>query len=603
MIALCEAQTGQTAPFVCVRPATGRTDAGDRGNHFPLRRLCGYPLPQGALPLALALPAIPVSVLRTVRPFGREFGGDTIPCPHCNITIVSRAKGNSAVASSAYLSAEKLYSEYDRLTRDYSHKNGVIHAEVLLPSNAPPEFANREVLWNSVEKVEKQWNSQLARRIILACPKELTHEENIRLLKQYCQEQFVSKGMCCDFALHDEGNGNPHAHILLTMRALDEKGQWMPKSRKVYDLDSEGNRIKLPSGNWKSHKEDTVDWNEQKYAEIWRDEWGKLQNQYLQEAGREERVDMRSYERQGVDQIPTVHMGAALTNMERKGIQTDIGNLNREIVSFNRLLQSVNQLVANALDWIDRFRAVLAERKKKERSLADYLFDYVEQRNEERLERKFSKSTNLKMYAKDVNKVLEANRLLAKNGIFTISDLQERLNGIQSKVTEIGADIKKKEARAKTLTTILNQRSILSENAEVYKAYSKLHFKKQREKYYTEHKPEIDAYNKALRELQKHPKDADTSVSDLRKEQRKLEDSIQTAKESLEQRRKGLRKLKDYRYWIQQTMSREDYKRLSDPNWKPSIRDRLDNRHQTDMEQNRQHTEYEQTTKRSKQEL
>ena len=113
---------------------------------------------------------------------------------------------------------------------------------------------------------------------------------------------------------------------MLTMRAIDENGKWMPKSRKVYDLDENGERIKLPSGRWKSHKEDTVDWNEQYHAEEWRHGWEVIQNKYLELAGSPERVDMRSYERQGLDIIPTVHMGAAVCALERKGIETNIGN-------------------------------------------------------------------------------------------------------------------------------------------------------------------------------------------------------------------------------------------------------------------------------------
>ncbi len=136
------------------------------------------------------------------------------------------------------------------------------------------------------------------------------------MIKEFCQEQFVSKGMIADFAIHDKGDGNPHAHILLTLRAMDEHGKWLPKARKVYDLDENGDRIRLPSGNWKCHKENTVDWNDQKYAEIWRHSWEVVTNRYLEAAGRPERVDLRSFERQGVQQIPTVHLGPAAHQME-----------------------------------------------------------------------------------------------------------------------------------------------------------------------------------------------------------------------------------------------------------------------------------------------
>ena len=205
-----------------------------------------------------------------------------IPCPHFKITIVKRSQGQSAVAGAAYQSGERLFSEYDQKTKFYNKKKELVHAEIMLPPHAPPGYADRATLWNAVEAVENQWNSQLARRIVLAFPVEVPKEQYLSMIKEFCQEQFVSKGMIADFAIHDKGDGNPHAHILLTLRAMDEHGKWLPKARKVYDLDENGDRIRLPSGNWKCHKENTVDWNDQKYAEIWRHSWEVVTNRYLE---------------------------------------------------------------------------------------------------------------------------------------------------------------------------------------------------------------------------------------------------------------------------------------------------------------------------------
>jgi len=219
-----------------------------------------------------------------------------LPVPHFNIKITQRSKGNSAVAGAAYQAGEKLFSEYDQKTKNYTCKKEVVYTEIMLPPNAPPEYADRATLWNSVEEIEKQWNSQLARRFVAALPREVPMELLPQMVKEYCEEQFVSKGMCCDFAIHDPDppGHNPHCHFMLTMRAIDENGKWMPKSRKVYDLDENGERIKLPSGRWKSHKEDTVDWNEQYHAEEWRHGWEIVQNKYLELAGSPERIDIRN---------------------------------------------------------------------------------------------------------------------------------------------------------------------------------------------------------------------------------------------------------------------------------------------------------------------
>ena len=179
-------------------------------------------------------------------------------CPHHDIKIVQRSNRQSAVAAAAYQSGERLFSEYDQKQKYYAEKRGIVHTEIMLPPHAPPEYADRNTLWNAAEAVEKQWNSQLARRIVLAIPREIPPEQHADLIRDYCREFFVSKGMIADFAIHDKGDGNPHAHILLTIRAMDETGKWLPKSRKVYDLDENGERIRLPSGNWKSHKEETT---------------------------------------------------------------------------------------------------------------------------------------------------------------------------------------------------------------------------------------------------------------------------------------------------------------------------------------------------------
>ncbi len=312
-----------------------------------------------------------------------------MPCPHCKITIIKRSNNESAVSAAAYQSGEKLFSDYDQEQKYYPYKNEVAHKGILLPPHAPPEYADRNTLWNSAEAQEKQWNSQLARRFVLAIPREIPPEQHADLIRDYCREFFVSKGMIADFAIHDKGDGNPHAHILLTMRAMDEKGKWLPKCRKVYDLDGNGERIRLPSGRWKSHKENTVDWNDRKYAEIWRQGWADTANRYLEANNRPERLDLRSYARQGIDKIPTVHMGPAACQMEKKGIQTNIGNLNRDIKAANSLMQSIRQMVRHLKGWIADLKekkAALMEalEQTKEPTIPELLSQYLELRSGQR---------------------------------------------------------------------------------------------------------------------------------------------------------------------------------------------------------------------------
>ena len=168
-----------------------------------------------------------------------------MPCPHNEISIVQRSQQQSAVAAAAYQSGEKLFCEYDQEVKHYPEKRGIVHNEILLPANAPQEYADRNTLWNAAEAVEKQWNSQLARRWVLTIPREIPSDQYAVLVREFCQQQFVSKGMIADFAIHDPHppGHNPHAHVMLTMRAMDEHGKWLPKSRKVYDLDENGERM------------------------------------------------------------------------------------------------------------------------------------------------------------------------------------------------------------------------------------------------------------------------------------------------------------------------------------------------------------------------
>ena len=263
---------------------------------------------------------------KQIAPSGRQIadqrGNTTFPQTlaiyHWNIGIVSRGKGKSAVAAAAYRSGEKLTNEWDGMTHDYTRKGGVVHTEIMLPPHAPPSFSDRSTLWNSVELYEKAGNAQLAREIDAALPIELSREEQIRLVREYCSSQFVSRGMCVDYAIHDTDSGNPHCHIMLTMRPLDERGAWAAKSKKEYDLDENGERIRLPSGRYKTHKIDLTGWNDKDNTLLWRKAWADYTNDFLERNGSPERIDHRSNAERGIDEIPTVHMGVAACQMEKK---------------------------------------------------------------------------------------------------------------------------------------------------------------------------------------------------------------------------------------------------------------------------------------------
>ena len=230
---------------------------------------------------------------------------------HCSIQIISRSAGRSAVAAASYRSGSRMYEAETGIIHDFTRKMEVVYSEIDLPPQAPAEYSDRETLWNAVHAVEKNKNAQLAREIEVALPVEFSKERQVEVLRDYVQTNFVDKGMCADWSIHDKGTGNPHAHIMLTMRPISENGKWAPKERKEYALDKNGERIplidkktgeqKLGKRNeklWKRATVQTNDWNDKNKAEEWRKSWADTCNRYLEP---EMQIDHRSYKRQHLE--------------------------------------------------------------------------------------------------------------------------------------------------------------------------------------------------------------------------------------------------------------------------------------------------------------
>jgi len=253
-------------------------------------------------------------------------------------TAAAAYRSGSAVAAAAYRAGEKLYNDFDGQTHDYARKGGVVYSRILLPDNAPRSFYNRGILWNEVEKIEKSVDARLCRDVNFALPRELDRYEQTQLVLGYVQDNFVNRGMCADIATHDTGGGNPHAHVLLTTRSLDENGKWLGKERKNYILDENGNKIYDPiKKQYRTGKSiKTNDWDDQENIEKWRQEWAADLNREFERKSIEKRVTHESYERQGVDREATEHMGSHLTALERKGERTARGDRNREKLARNR---------------------------------------------------------------------------------------------------------------------------------------------------------------------------------------------------------------------------------------------------------------------------
>ena len=422
---------------------------------------------------------------------------------HWNIGIVSRGKGKSAVAAAAYRSGEKLTNEWDGMTHDYTRKGGVVHTEIMLPPHAPPSFSDRSTLWNSVELYEKAGNAQLAREIDAALPIELSREEQIRLVREYCSSQFVSRGMCVDFAIHDTDSGTPHCHIMLTMRPLDERGAWAAKSKKEYDLDENGERIRLPSGRYKTHKVDLTGWNSQENALVWRKAWADISNDYLERAGSPERIDHRSNAERGIDEIPTVHMGVAACQMEKKGIATEKGELNRSIQKTNRLIREIRAQIGKLKEWIaDLFKAreTAPEQPPQSPNLANLLMKYLSVQREK--SRKYSQRWQQQHTADELKTIAAAVNYLSEHSISTLDELDASLSSVSDKAFSIREGMKTAEQRMKELQKLMEY----GRNYQTYKPiqdeYRQIRWKGKQEKFAEARRAELtlwDAANRYLR--------------------------------------------------------------------------------------------------------
>ena len=331
---------------------------------------------------------------------------------HLEAKIVSRGTGRSAVAAAAYMSCSKILNDYDGVLHDFTRKRGLVWSQTFLPENAPPEWADRSVLWNAVEEAEKTKDSRLAREFVVALPIEMDKAQWIDLLTEFIQNQFVSDGMCADAAIHDTDGHNPHAHILLTVRPLNPDGTWQYKTQKEYlcvrgreewgftaeefktaqakgwekqyQYRVERKKVYLPPSRARNYERISktprstrfgrqnpisARWNSDEQLVLWREAWAETVNQHLERIGADARIDHRSHATRGLPELPTVHEGVTARTMERKGCTADRCELNRQIKADNAFLRELRrqmERIAKAvLDTIPAIaRALEALRQK-----------------------------------------------------------------------------------------------------------------------------------------------------------------------------------------------------------------------------------------------
>lgn len=325
---------------------------------------------------------------------------------HFNAKIITRGEGRSAAAAAAYASCSQIYNDYDGLTHDYSKKRGNVYSEIFLPSNAPAEWKDREKLWNAVEAAEKSKDSRLSRELVVSLPIELGLEEWKDILKKFVSENCVDKGMCADVNVHNTDGHNPHAHILLTVRPLDEKGKWAAKTQKEY-LCKRGNEEKgFTSEEFKAAQADgweklyqykvgkkkiymtaseaeplgyervskypkstkfgrpnpiAAEWNSEEQLLQWRKAWELTVNDALAKNNQSERINCRSFKERGIKEQPTIYEGTAARIMEKRGFVSERCELNRQIKEDNRLLRALRAEVKRLTELVKNTVSAIAK--------------------------------------------------------------------------------------------------------------------------------------------------------------------------------------------------------------------------------------------------
>ncbi|EMW5614529.1 MobA/MobL family protein [Enterococcus faecalis] len=483
---------------------------------------------------------------------------------HFSVNIISRGKGKSAVASAAYISGEKIKNEWDGVTHDYTKKHGVISKEIFLPDHAPEEYKDRKTLWNSVELFEKNSNAQLARNFIISLPKELSIEENKKMIEEYVQNNFVKGGMIVDLAIHDEsreGNQNIHAHIMTIVRPINEDGTWGQKSKKEYILDEKGEKVLNKNGKPKTRKVELTTWNDKGNVEKWREKFSNLCNKYLAKNKIEKRVDHRSFKRQGIKQIPTIHLGASASAMERRGIRTEKGDINREIKKQNDLLKNIGNEIKKITSWLAGFKDKLKESYKEYKdqskkqienesglfNLYEYLSFYQEMQENNRAELSFYGKRNKAIY--DLKRYASGINYLRENKIKTISDLQGHINTLRSKNTEIYKTIKENSQKIEDLNKCLAYAKTVRKTKATYQEYeSKKIFK---ESFYKNNQKEIDQYIRARTLIEKISGKKNLREKEWLGEIKNLEDEISKLNTESEKIRERYKEINHIKYAVE----------------------------------------------------
>ena len=416
---------------------------------------------------------------------------------HLEAKVVSRGTGRSAVAASAYLSCTNILNDYDGVRHDYTRKKGLVWQDVFLPEFAPAEWKDRGLLWNAVEENEKTKDSRLAREFVPALSIELTPAQWQELITDFIQNSFVAEGMCADVAIHDPHppGHNPHAHIMLTVRPLDEQGNWQYKTKKEYLCVRNGEergftaaefkaaqadgwekqypykvgrkKVYMPPSEAEKHGYERANkppkstkfgrqnpiaerWNSEEQLVEWRKAWADVTNCYLERYGHDERIDHRSHADRGLTEQPTIHEGVVARALEKKGVISDRCEINRQIKADNALLRELKATVKKLMQAVKNTVPAIAEALEKLRSsilIFSYQLRYIGVGKNRMGKRVDAVKPELERYASLVQQIKEKSKerrnLLAEKKetpfyqITKLHDLTRRMAELTEEIDEL----------------------------------------------------------------------------------------------------------------------------------------------------------------------
>ena len=401
---------------------------------------------------------------------------------HYSLNHVKRSEGHTAIAAAAYRSGEKLYDRYYGEVQDYTKKGGVIMSEILMPDYVPERLADRETLWYEVENHENRKDAQLAYSFDFALQNELSMEENIEIARRYIVENFVAKGMICDVAVHDPDKGeggipNPHVHVLVPIRPVNTNGEWGEKRLHIPTFDEDGKPVLNKKGKQKYDDPFTTDWGKPETLEIWRENWAKIVNEKFAEKGLSCRIDHRSNEDRGLDEIPQVHEGSAVRRMEKRGIKTYKG-------SWNRWVKKTNDNICKLLNAI--------------RGLVSWVMTYYEHRDE--VAEGYKRGTQ-KAKRGNLQYVSKVQVYIEQNNLTTIEELEKVIAEKDDLLKQAKEGLDSKKAEVKRIRKNLSLIDDYYKYKPVYDEGRKIFFKSRQDEYNKAHHAEISKFQKAKRIL------------------------------------------------------------------------------------------------------